>query len=111
MAANEGDPRFYKILSQMAEVHHKKSADYGAGTDPLANLRASVQFGIPAWIGAMIRAQDKMVRIQSFVRKAKLVNESVEDSLLDLASYAILALILFREQAEDSSGASSNCNG
>ena len=66
--------------------------------DPLTNLRNSTEFGIPNWIGCLLRANDKMRRIKSMAIKGKLLNESLEDSLLDLASYAILGLILFREQ-------------
>ena len=39
-----------------------------------------------------------MRRLKSMAAKGKLENETVEDSLLDLANYAVLALILFREQ-------------
>jgi hypothetical protein len=39
-----------------------------------------------------------MHRIQSFLQNGSLANESVEDSLKDLAAYALIALVLFREQ-------------
>jgi hypothetical protein len=35
--------------------------------------------------------------LQSAAKGSKLVNEGVEDSLIDLASYAIIALALYRE--------------
>ena len=92
-----GDERFFKILEEIALIHSKKSADYGTD-DPLANLRSSEEFGIPSWVGVMVRANDKMRRIKSMATKKTLACESVEDSLIDLASYSILALILFREQ-------------
>ena len=94
---SKGDPRYLEILDDLRELHLKKSADYGVGEDPLANLRASERFGIPAWVGAMVRAQDKMQRVQAFVRNGSLKNESLEDSLLDGAAYFILALVLYRE--------------
>lgn len=46
----------------------------------------------------MIRANDKIIRLQSLLVKGKLENESARDSLIDLASYAIIALILMEEQ-------------
>lgn len=46
----------------------------------------------------MIRANDKMTRVKNMAKKGYLANESVEDSLLDIAVYAIIALILYREQ-------------
>lgn len=94
-----GDPRFLALLDEMRAMHLAKSADYGRrGVDPLANLRASQEFGIPSWVGAMLRANDKVTRIKSFILNGELKNESVEDSLKDLAAYALLALVLFREQ-------------
>lgn len=97
MSELAGDPRFHRILDEMRALHAKKSADYGQGEDPLANVRASQDFGVPAWVGTMIRANDKVIRIKSMATKGSLQNESLEDSFIDLASYAILALILYRE--------------
>ena len=93
-----GHPEYLKLLDEMRELHIRKAADYGRGADPFANVRASVDFGIPAWVGTMVRAMDKVHRIKSFVANGNLKNESVEDSLLDLAAYALIALVLFREE-------------
>lgn len=92
-----GSPEFHKILDEMRELHERKAKDYSSGSDPLANVRQSVEFGIPAWVGVMIRCNDKMHRIKEFAKKGTLANESVEDLLLDNACYSILALILYRE--------------
>lgn len=92
-----GDPRFKKILKDMWDLHVKKSADYGADEDPLANLRACEEMAIPAWKGVVVRIGDKIHRIRQFCRKNSLKNESLQDSLMDLAAYSILALILFEE--------------
>ncbi len=92
-----GHPEYLKLLDEMRALHVKKAADYGAGKDPLANCRASTELGVPAWIGTMIRAMDKVTRIKSFIANGKLENESVEDSLKDLAAYSLIALVLFRE--------------
>ncbi len=102
---NPGDPRFLALLDQIRDLHVRKSQDYGSGADPLANLRAGEAFGIPAWVGAMLRANDKMHRIQEFSKKGVLANESVEDSLMDLSCYALLALVLYREQSSAKGGA------
>jgi hypothetical protein len=92
-----GHPEYLSLLRELRDLHCKKSADYGRGHDPFANMRASQAFGIAPWIGAMIRANDKMHRIQSFLQNGSLANESVEDSLKDLTAYALIALALFRE--------------
>lgn len=97
--ARTGDPRFHALLKEIAELHAKKQADYGRGADPFANVRAADDFGIPAWVGAILRANDKMHRIKSFLLNGNLKNESVEDSLMDGAVYHLIALILYREMA------------
>ena len=89
--------RFHEILAELGALHNLKSQDYGTGTDPLANVRASQEWGIPAWIGAMVRLNDKVRRLQSMVRNGRLANESAEDSFRDIAVYAILAFILWEE--------------
>jgi hypothetical protein len=93
-----GDPRFHTLLEEIASLHSRKQADYGRGDDPFANIRGSADFAIPPWVGAVVRGNDKMHRIKSFLQNGNLKNESVEDSLLDLAVYAIIALILYREE-------------
>jgi hypothetical protein len=89
---------FTAILDEIQDLHDQKSADYGRVVDPYANVRASEDFGIPSWIGAVVRANDKMRRLQKFAQTETLVNESVEDSLLDLATYTIIALDLYRRE-------------
>lgn len=95
------DPRFASILQELQEMHDKKQKDYGKDNDPFSNIRSSEDFGIDGWIGALVRGNDKMRRLQKASRGASLVNESVEDSLMDLAVYVIVALILFREEEEN----------
>jgi len=91
------DQKFDSLLREIAALHDKKAQDYGSYDDPLANVRASLGFGIPPWLGAVLRLNDKVVRIQSFARKGILANESLEDSILDIAVYALIALQLYRE--------------
>ena len=51
---------FTAILAEIKAMHDKKSQDYGRTNDPYANVRASQDFGIPAWVGTLVRANDKM---------------------------------------------------
>ena len=92
-----GDPRFHALLKQIGDLHDKKQRDYGRDTDAFANVRASQDFGVEAWIGCMIRAQDKLKRLQTYAQKGTLACEGVEDSFMDLAVYSLIGLILFRE--------------
>ena len=92
-----GSVAFMDVLEELRAVHIKKSQDYGEPTDALANIRAGADVvGIEPWRGCIIRIADKMQRIRSYCRDGKLANESFEDALLDLASYAIIGLIMFR---------------
>ena len=92
---------FESVLKEMKHLHDKKQLDYGSKTDPFANVRASEHFGIPGWLGAVLRANDKMSRLKSFAEKGVLANEPIEDSLIDLANYAVIALVLYREATDD----------
>lgn len=95
-----GHPGFYKVLDEIREMHERKSKDYGYGVDPFANVRASEGFGVPPWLGAIIRLNDKITRIKSFVANGELANESLRDSLIDIPTYGAIALALYDEANE-----------
>ena len=93
-----GDPRFHALLKEIAILHDGKQEDYGVAADPFANVRASEEFGIPAWLGTLVRLNDKVHRLKAYAKTGKLKNEGVEDSLMDISVYALISLVLFREQ-------------
>jgi len=99
----DAEAHYWKIHEEIKALHRSKGADYGSADDPFANLRAAESFGIPNWQGVAIRMEDKMRRIRAFCRKGELANESIEDSFLDLANYAMLGLALYREANEEDS--------
>lgn len=90
--------RFHAILAELGELHDKKQADYGRGDDPFANINASMEWGIPPHVGALLRMNDKVRRLQAWVQNGKLENEGAEDSMRDIAVYAIIALVLHEEE-------------
>jgi hypothetical protein len=95
--------KYFDLLDTLRDLHVSKSAGYGCpdGTDPLLNIRRGAEFvGIPAWQGAMVRLSDKVTRLAVFNKTGNLPHESVEDNLLDLASYSLLALLLYREERD-----------
>lgn len=92
--------RFHEVLKEMGELHDRKQADYGKADDPFANVRASEEWGMPSWVGAFIRINDKLNRLKSFARKGSLQNESAKDSMLDIAVYAIIAYVLYEQEGE-----------
>lgn len=92
-----GDERFKDMVWEILQLHARKQADYGTDVDPFANVRASADFGIPAWIGVGIRMQDKMKRLQTMSKKGLLHNESLLDSFMDLAVYGAIGAVLVKE--------------
>jgi len=93
--------RFHEILEELGALHDRKQADYGRDDDPFANVRGSTAWGIPAWVGGMVRAQDKVLRLQQYARTGSLSNEGAEDSFKDLAVYAVIALVLWEQEREE----------
>ena len=58
--------------------------------------------GIKPHVGILVRMSDKLSRLGSFTQKGFLAvnDESVEDTLLDLANYSLLCLMEYRKDKE-----------
>jgi hypothetical protein len=93
-----GSLPFLELLEEVRQLHLSKSQDYGSESDPLANIRQGAEFvGIEAWRGCMVRVADKVQRLRTYCKTGRLVHEGVRDTLLDLAAYSLLAIVLFDE--------------
>ena len=99
MPVNKQSKRFYEILDLIKELHDKKRHDYGANEDIFANFRLSELSGIPAWQGAVVRMGDKYARMSNFIKKGeiKFKEENIKDTLMDMAIYSLITMILFEE--------------
>jgi len=95
-----GHPMFFEYLKEMAHIHSIKNRDYAASdADPFRNFRLSELIGVPAWRGALIRLSDKFIRITNLCKKeAAVKEESITDTLIDLAVYALIIRILYNER-------------
>ena len=93
---------FVEYLELMQEIHEAKNSDYSPEGE-FGNFAESERVGIPAWMGAFIRLQDKYQRIVNLIRgkERKVKDEALEDTLLDLANYAIIVLCLRNKEAKD----------
>ena len=93
---------FYSLLENMKEVHDMKRHDYASQEDVFKNFRTCEMGGIPAWKGCAIRIGDKFSRLMSFVKQEelKVKDESIRDTLIDMANYAIICAILYDETKE-----------
>ena len=97
-ARHHSSESFVRLLAEMQRLHESKSADYGSEEDPLANVRSGADFvNIEPWRGCMVRIADKVQRLRTFCRTGRLVHEGVRDTLMDLAAYSLLAIVLFDE--------------
>jgi len=85
-----------QMFKKMMDITKKKNADYaGVDDNPFANFIRCEQLGICSTeTGFLTRITDKLARIASFVKKGELQvkDESVEDTLMDLANYCILMM-------------------
>jgi len=90
---------FESIVNNMKAIHKAKNHDY-AGENYLSDLTASNRMGVEAWVNVSLRLQQKMSRLENFVKQRKLEvkDEGIEDTLKDLAVYSVLALILYRNK-------------
>lgn len=78
---------FESVLDKMKELHAKKNKDYGD-----AFHKSFVEFGPTAGV---VRMNDKMERVKSLVKngKTEVKDESLMDSLEDLACYAVMLYV------------------
>ena len=80
---------FSKITDQMTKTYEAKNHDYGN-----AFSKSVDEFGV---VAAAVRMNDKMERIKSLVKltpeQMKVKEESLQDTLLDLANYAVMTLV------------------
>lgn len=85
---------FMDITTNMAKTYAAKNHDYGNSFEQSCN-----KFGI---IAAIVRMGDKMNRLESLVvKRAEVKDESVKDTLLDLADYAIMTVMWLNQQPKE----------
>lgn len=83
---------FEQALQLMADIHSKKNSDYGNSFDDTCN-----KFGM---VAALVRMYDKLNRLSTLSKIDYIakVDESIEDTLIDLANYAILTYCWLKTQ-------------
>lgn len=88
--------RYTKIVNEMYDIYKAKNADYGDSVHD-----TFLKYGL---LSFLVRMEDKISRLRSLTLKGKkeqrVKNESILDTLQDLANYAILAIIELEEEAE-----------
>lgn len=86
---------FESVLDEMKELHAKKDKDYGS-----AFHKSFEEFGATAGV---VRLNDKMERVKSLVKngKAEVKDESLLDTLEDMASYAVMLYVELKNKGND----------
>lgn len=81
---------FGDILERMAAIHKAKNSDYGNSYELSARL-----LGRPVVEGLLHRMSDKLARACKLAQgqAAQVQDEALTDTLLDLANYAVLAIL------------------
>jgi hypothetical protein len=75
-----------KILDEIHDTYKRKNADYGNSFEE--------QFKEYGLLSSQIRLDDKMRRLKQLSKeKAQVKDESIRDTLMDLANYAIMTVM------------------
>ena len=85
---------FKRITDEMICLYEKKNTDYGSSFSETYE-----KLGI---LSAVTRLTDKMNRITTLATKGenKVKNESLRDSFIDLANYAVMTIIELDKRSE-----------
>lgn len=84
-----------ELMDELLETFVAKNSDYG---DSFAD--SFKEFGITS---AVVRMNDKMNRIKSLSKKGdrQVKDESLRDSLMDLANYALMTVVELENEGEE----------
>lgn len=78
------------ILNEIRQLYSRKNADYGNSFDKTLD-----EFGL---VASATRMSDKFNRFKSLIKNpAQVPDEKIEDTLIDLASYAIMTIKWMRQ--------------
>lgn len=83
---SESVKQFIDITKKMAKTYAAKNHDYGNSFEQSLD-----KFGL---VASVVRLGDKMNRVESLTKKeAQVKDESIKDTLLDMANYAIMTVM------------------
>lgn len=81
-----------QITTQLSNLYEAKNNDYGDSVSDTYQKYGMTSF--------LVRMEDKINRVRSLTQNnnQKVLDEKIEDTLLDLANYAIIAVIELNEE-------------
>ena len=82
------------VANDLKDIYERKNHDYGNSFHILYE-----KFGLES---SLIRLWDKLTRFETLIKNkdVKVVNESIEDTLKDLANYCIMTLVEIENRKE-----------
>lgn len=93
MLTHQKESTFRDIAESQIRLYESKNADYGNAADKLYE-----SYGLTYYL---IMLEQKLLRLKNLNNKTdEANNESIEDSLLDMSNYAILAVESIRKNAK-----------
>lgn len=82
-----------QIFDEMFSTYVKKNADYGNSFE-----KSIDKFGL---VASAVRLSDKLERFSNLISNdAQVKDESIEDTLLDMANYAAMTVLYLRKNRE-----------
>ena len=75
----------FRIVCENVRIMDTKQLDYGSN-----NISAFGEFGV------LVRLNDKMERLKNLNKMPSVKNESIDDTYLDIANYAVISLMIRR---------------
>ena len=87
MSTNNCNEIFSDVLNEMQEMYASKNKDYGNSFGETIQ-----EFG---YVVAVARISDKLKRLKNIVKgeKMEVKSETMRDTLLDIANYAVLTIL------------------
>jgi hypothetical protein len=99
MTQKEQEEHFEMMTQKMKDILVSKSGDYATSTDKLSNFKlAGAICGLKAEQNCLSLIATKVARLGVLLNSDKAPNnESVQDSVLDLANYAVLLSMILED--------------
>ena len=84
---------FTALTQEMAQTYEDKNADYGNSFD-----KSLDEFGL---VASLVRMTDKLNRAKQLSKQDARVDESMRDTLMDLANYAVMTVLRMETESEE----------
>ena len=103
MNLEQQEQYFEKMVSEMRSIMFKKGNDYSNIKDRLSNFKLAGSIcGLTPELNALSLIATKVARLGVLLKsESKPNNESIQDSILDLANYSVLLSMITADKPEE----------